>query len=72
MAINYGRAKSLTSQVNNVSKNCGGVKKAGIINASAYNKLPKSTINARAADVMPKVCVISTVTRTKISRPMRI
>jgi len=55
-----GRAKNVNSLINSTSSNaCGGPAKSGIIQASAYPRIPKGTLLARAPDQQVMVCMFA-------------
>ena len=66
-----GRAKNLSSNISASSTGaCGGPAKSGIIQASAYPRIPKGTLLARAPDVMALKCVSTILANQyKLRRP---
>ena len=66
-----GRAKNLSSNISASSTGaCGGPAKSGIIQASAYPRIPKGTLLARAPDVMALTCVSTILANQyKLRRP---
>jgi hypothetical protein len=52
-----GRARNVNSLINSSSTNsCGGPAKSGIVQASAYPRIPKGTLLARAPNQQVMVC----------------
>jgi hypothetical protein len=63
------RARGLNRIINNVSGNCGGVKKQGVPNVSInFVRVPKSRVCSRARCALTQVCEISTVRQVKYNR----
>jgi hypothetical protein len=66
------RARHMNSVINNVSGNCGGVKKQGVPSISInYTGVVKSIACRRAGCSLKQVCMISTTRGFKLSRPAR-
>jgi hypothetical protein len=52
-----GRARNVNSLINSSSTNsCGGPAKSGVVQSSAYPRIPKGTLLARAPDQQVMVC----------------
>lgn len=52
-----GRARNVNSLINSSSTNsCGGPAKSGIVQASAYPRIPKGTLLARAPNQQVMIC----------------
>jgi hypothetical protein len=52
-----GRARNVSSLINSSSTNsCGGPAKSGVIQASAYPRIPKGTLMSRAPNQQIMVC----------------
>ncbi len=55
-----GRARNVNSLINASSNNsCGGPSKSGVMQASAYPRIPKGTMMARAPNQQSLVCDMS-------------
>lgn len=69
-----GRAKNVNSLINSTSTNsCGGPAKSGLIQSSAYPRIPKGTLLARAPDQLVLECVADIKARQyKYSPPMKL
>ena len=52
-----GRARNVNSLINfSANNSCGGPAKSGVVQASAYPRVPKGTLLARAPDQQVMVC----------------
>jgi len=52
-----GRARNVNSLINSSSNNsCGGPAKSGVVQASAYPRIPKGTLLARAPNQQVMIC----------------
>jgi hypothetical protein len=69
-----GRARNVSSLINSSATNsCGGPSKSGFIQASAYPRIPKGTLLARAPDAQSLVCSMAVGARGyKFSAPMKL
>lgn len=69
-----GRAKNVSSLINSTSTNsCGGPAKSGLVLSSAYPRIPKGTLLARAPDRLVLQCVADARARQyKFSAPMKL
>jgi len=69
-----GRARNVNSLINSSSTNsCGGPAKSGVVQASAYPRIPKGTLLSRAPDQLVLKCVADVKARQyKYSAPMKL
>ena len=69
-----GRARNVNSLINSSSTNsCGGPAKSGVVQASAYPRIPKGALLSRAPDQQVMECSFMTGARQyKYSAPMKL
>ena len=55
-----GRARNVNSLINSSSANsCGGPAKSGVVQASAYPRIPRGTLLSRAPNQRTLVCAMT-------------
>lgn len=69
-----GRAKNVNSLINSsANKSCGGPAKSGVVQASAYPRIPKGTLLSRAPDQQVMKCSFMAGARQyRYSAPMKL